>query len=149
MEHSSEKVLLLKTAEELVKNLTLLECELRSGISKPDLVSGYIQFCLKSDILTVAVLRDWIREYLAGKARLNLSSLKKPSGGNELYPDHTQSPQALAYGIHHRVFTAEQIGQIQFDHSETAETFMKGSATTLVDDLVKQLVPPPVLAAAT
>ena len=38
-------------------------------------------------------------------------------------PDHTLSPQSLAFAIQHGEFTDEELGRIKFEHGETPNSF--------------------------
>ena len=40
------------------------------------------------------------------------------------YPDHTISPEAFAYALHHREFSHKEERGIRFDHGETVASFI-------------------------
>ena len=104
----------------------------------------FLNFCLNQKLLSLQDLQDAVERRISGlgyemyKQATPSSSIRRSR--EPQYADHVTSPEALAFAILHNRFTASQLGAIRFDHGDTPETFMQGRITTLVEDVMMQLM---------
>jgi len=96
-------------------------------------------------LLICAIEYDWItgekiREWIADR----LLTLGRECYEEHItlgtYPDHTRSPQALAFAIAKSAFSEKEIEQIKFDHGDTAQSFYLGSERNLIAQVWKSAV---------
>ncbi len=56
------------------------------------------------------------------------------------YPDHTISPEALAYAILHGEFTQKERDRIRFDHRETESDFTRVYGKNVLEKIVQSVL---------
>jgi hypothetical protein len=99
----------------------------------------FLNFCIDENILSQEELE---KAATARIIQLGRESYERHIDADVL-PDHTASPQALAYAIRLGGLTDAEVDRIKFDHGETRYTFCRGVEDTLVEEVVKHLRNPP------
>jgi hypothetical protein len=79
-----------------------------------------LNMCLRLKLIEETVVIAKITESIRRIGRLSYNQHIMRS----IAPDHTLSPQSLAFAIQHGEFTDEELGEIKFDHGETPNSFM-------------------------
>ena len=99
---------------------------------------NFLNFCLSHGHLTRQDFQTAVRNRIIRYAE---DMHKQTSKYREwVHADHVTSPHALAYGIQEHHFSDLKLRMIHFDHGDTANTFMRGRVTTLVEDIMLQLM---------
>lgn len=95
----------------------------------------YLNFCLDNEIVS--------KGELEGAVDVRIRQLGRESYEGHVNarmpPDHTVSPQALAFAIRNGALSEGETSRIKFDHGETQYTFFKGVEDTLVKKVAEQL----------
>lgn len=99
------------------KNARILGVLIKEGVVTKEKLLGVIHTLLKK------IGRACYNQHLAGE-----------------YPDHTSSPQALAYALKHDEFTPKEERRIKFDHSETKSSFIELYAGNIQQSIFNQLI---------
>lgn len=99
---------------------------------------NFIKFCLENNIVDLREVRELVHTHLLVLGRKNYDWLFEP-GPHQKWPDHSPSPVALAYAIEHGEFSAEELTRIEFDHDDTADTFMQEKRKKLLDTMIQNL----------
>ena len=93
-----------------------------------------LSFLIKEGVVTQEKLLEAIHTLLkkTGRACYNQHLTGE-------YPDHTSSPQALAYALKHDEFTPKEERHIRFDHGETKSSFIELYAGNVQQSIFNQL----------
>ena len=103
------------------------------GIGQQTIHEGFISFMRWNNknarILSFLIKEGVItKEKVLGAIHALLIKTGRACYGQHLagtYPDHTSSPQALAYTLKHNAFTQKEEQRIKFDHGETKSSFIE------------------------
>jgi hypothetical protein len=98
--------------------------------------AAFLRFCLRNQVLTEDALAEKVHQRLLVLGRENFQQhlLTKMSLSSVI------SPQALAYALHHSVFSAHELSKIRFDLSNVTQSRFTGSRVeNLCANIVRQL----------
>ena len=128
----SEKVSAL--ALEALGRFELAEAKLGMvGWSKEQ--ARFLNFCLDNEVMSIKELEEAVAVRIRKLGRE--SYLGHINSGT--WPDHTMSPQALAFAIRTGELTDGETDKITFDQGDTRYNFFKGIEDTLVATVIAQL----------
>lgn len=130
---------LRKTLEAAIRKLYIVDDRISTLDGWGSLEHRLLMFCLQSEITD--------KTHLMVIMRLRLQELGRESFDQHIItderPDHVVSPHALAFAMRTGALAESEINQIEFDHGDTKDTFMRGVEKTLLETIWKRLVDPP------
>lgn len=95
-----------------------------------------LKFLLQERLITIRKVFTLVDNSLMLEAEYSYSEILKGQ-----YPDHTVSPETIAYKLYHSGFTAREEERIQFDHRETRDDFIRTyGGKTLRRQIVRELL---------
>jgi hypothetical protein len=108
-----------------------------------ELHRDFLKFCLVCGVISERRLRNMVQQRLVDYGRICYEQHIKSFRlfcRTRRYPDHVDSPHALAFAIRAGEFLPHELKKIRFDHGENIATFMPDVDINLVDHVVQQLL---------
>ena len=88
-------------------------------------------FAIENGVVAGSEIRSWLEQRVQAVGReCYIDHIK-----NGTSPDHTISPQSLAYAIATEAVSLSEVEKIRFDHDETIFTFYRSSVNVVVQNV--------------
>lgn len=101
--------------------------------------AAFLEFCLN----TGAISRDEFKEVVIARIKQLGRESYRQHIDKGTAPDHTASPQALAYAIRTEALSGAEVDKIKFDHGDNRYTFLEGETRLLPHHISEALQPMP------